>query len=666
MTMKSSLKLTAVSVGVATLAFTACNNKSNDGKAAEAANSNEKQNTKKTALEISFGGSIPLGGCTTYSLSYTDAEGNKQALATSNVNNDKNLSIDLTAESKTMFKLDTSKNTICAVTTESGTIGEEDYQTKPKENAEATLIANYKDLSTVNNVSVKNSILKEIALKLFNSETSTYSDFRSLDIPVGLKSTDSLNIHIQAQAIDNSVTDSISDEAYSIEFFDSDNKKVDYFTYNPKTKGYVFDSAQFKKVDLSKSSELKFKVKVVQKNSMNTKASEQEINVNLLNPIVTEIKSQNIQPNYQIKTTNEFNFVAVYSDGSEQPLFNRDKNTLIYSANSDIFKNIKTELKLNNEELPEDKIIFTANSNKFVIGDDTNLISSKANKNHLTLNVSFKLNINEAAKPFYEKFTINANQIEYTFDNVMVIGNTAPKLTLAFLELADVSGAISYQNVLKVNNKKVAKGATEYVNGDSTDSLALKCVKAVASLRLSDSDSTTIVDNVNYVYTIPQSVTDKFSYNASTKVFCAKKNADLTDKVTIFAQYNGLKSNNELELGVDKAIKTNAITIATKSGKKEFIFDGKVNEVTLVPFETLSDDTLGAEILSTEVTDKLTYSAVDPAKVTPFVVNGNKVKLSSIVGYEGQDNLFKFISSTDATLNAKLTGSVYVKVAAKK
>lgn len=115
MTMKSSLKLTAVSVGIATLAFTACKSKSNDNTSPvdQSSKKDESKPQKVKNLKVAFKGDIPANGCAEFEITMFNEEGKSVPVTRA-----LNASVSLTGASSKKFKIN--ENEVCANTPDSG------------------------------------------------------------------------------------------------------------------------------------------------------------------------------------------------------------------------------------------------------------------------------------------------------------------------------------------------------------------------------------------------------------------------------------------------------------------------------------------------------------------------------------------------------------------
>ncbi|MGY3803735.1 hypothetical protein ACWNT8_06735 [Pigmentibacter ruber] len=116
---KKSVKLTAIGLGLVSFALVSCKSK-NDNKNNESANPNaaseNKQNPRSiNNLKIAFNGKIPLGGCTSYTITSVDDKGNVTDVTNHAEHSSSNVSIALTTESKNKFFLNQKLNQICAV-----------------------------------------------------------------------------------------------------------------------------------------------------------------------------------------------------------------------------------------------------------------------------------------------------------------------------------------------------------------------------------------------------------------------------------------------------------------------------------------------------------------------------------------------------------------------
>jgi len=111
MTIKSSLKLTAVSVGVATLAFTACNKKSDDNKPTtnETSKKDESKPQKVKNLKVAFKGDIPSDGCAEFEITMFNEDGKSVP-----VTNALLTSVSLIGDSSKKFNIADKSNQVCA------------------------------------------------------------------------------------------------------------------------------------------------------------------------------------------------------------------------------------------------------------------------------------------------------------------------------------------------------------------------------------------------------------------------------------------------------------------------------------------------------------------------------------------------------------------------
>ncbi|KAB8039776.1 hypothetical protein GCL60_05800 [Silvanigrella paludirubra] len=221
MTMKSSLKLTAVSVGIATLAFTACNKKSDDNK--PTANESSKKDESKPQpiknLTVKFNGEIPEGSCSTYTITYTDENG-KEADFTQHAKKAGNLSVNLdtaTANSK-KFELNDETNEVCANAENvfaDGTKNDNNGNTIPKGTLlKAKAVKGDPAFITVRSEgffkSAKTTVSDMAVLKTFTfkgnkakAEDTSYPNIVSLNAPRG---SESLEFFIDAEYSNGAIT----------------------------------------------------------------------------------------------------------------------------------------------------------------------------------------------------------------------------------------------------------------------------------------------------------------------------------------------------------------------------------------------------------------------------------------------------------------------------
>lgn len=111
--LKNSVKLTAVSLGLVSVALVSCKGKT-DSKTVPTAAAGIPNPAPVKNLTISFNGEIPLGGCTTYTVHSIDDKGNKTDITNHLDLSGANVSIALDHNSKDKFKLHKNLNKICA------------------------------------------------------------------------------------------------------------------------------------------------------------------------------------------------------------------------------------------------------------------------------------------------------------------------------------------------------------------------------------------------------------------------------------------------------------------------------------------------------------------------------------------------------------------------
>ncbi|APJ03032.1 hypothetical protein [Silvanigrella aquatica] len=168
MKLHNSLKLTAMGVGLASIAITGCKKTSDDNKTAstDIVKSETIPQPIKN-LMVKFDGDIPLGGCAKYTVTMTDRNGNQQDV-TPHLNLNGNLSVALAKDSQEKFTLNHNTAEVCAhdlnnkanaaLAAQIGdkatlTVASADYFQK----AEAKVIerANVESISTIANLKLK-------------------------------------------------------------------------------------------------------------------------------------------------------------------------------------------------------------------------------------------------------------------------------------------------------------------------------------------------------------------------------------------------------------------------------------------------------------------------------------------------------------------------------
>lgn len=111
--LKNSVKLTAVSLGLVSVALVSCKGKT-DSKTVPTAAADVPNPAPVKNLTISFNGEIPLGGCTTYTVHSIDDKGNKTDITNHLDLPGANVSIALDHNSKDKFELIKETSKICA------------------------------------------------------------------------------------------------------------------------------------------------------------------------------------------------------------------------------------------------------------------------------------------------------------------------------------------------------------------------------------------------------------------------------------------------------------------------------------------------------------------------------------------------------------------------
>ncbi len=204
MTISKSLKLTAVSLGLASIAITGCKkndkNTSGTGGVTDPTKVIEKeQKANKVNSIVISANSIPLGGCADYSVSFSNLEGNK---ASSNA-----ISVSLSKDSLQSFYLDDKLSRICAYNRDNEEIKGENgsyiHSLIPGAETKATLVASYENAFATKEVVVskKERAITDIEIvNKYDSIKKTYirnanSKFSN---PVKVGKVDSYEIAIAA------------------------------------------------------------------------------------------------------------------------------------------------------------------------------------------------------------------------------------------------------------------------------------------------------------------------------------------------------------------------------------------------------------------------------------------------------------------------------------
>lgn len=313
MTIKNSLKLTAVGVGIASLAFVGCNNKSNDNKTpASDAKAGETTPQKAKNLKVKFKSKIPLDGCAEYQITMFDQDGKQIEVKEST-----NISVALIGDTKNKFYLD-ENGSVCANTIDTFVVSQSQMPVKGDEatisviapfsegliTSATTIVTDASPVKKVGEIEVVNTVkVKDIA----GNDTS-------LSAPISIAQGDtSSEVTITAKYEDGTGVDNLKVEI-------SDDKANKLVVTPSETKGkYTFKLAK----DATVGTKLSYKVVV----NKFVKTFEVEVTAAKIEKLELVQQGSTKESNVLVKDiVSEYDLIAHFTNGTVQNL-TTDKNS---------------------------------------------------------------------------------------------------------------------------------------------------------------------------------------------------------------------------------------------------------------------------------------------------------------------------------------------------
>jgi hypothetical protein len=327
MTLKKSFKLTAIGVGLVTIAITGCKNGSNDNKSDAAGKTDPKAEVSKPQYVKNFKAilnDIPLNGCAKYKISMIDQDG-KEIEMNKIDNPTHGFSVNLLSESNAKFTINQAKNEVCAnnestpVVIENGKITKEPARLKDSAKISVLTLANNGLVGQATATVVEAKGIEKITLKGM-----------STSIALG-ESSDKFEIMIKNYGSDEekSVT-----SAEKVKITDNEDNELKVSSINEKKEGGVKTYFTFKLSEKAKEStdskiyylsvddfKVKFEVKVLAAKISKIELVKQGSS-----------KAENI---VNVGDKSQYDLLATYSDGKTKFLTQEANKYTIQSIVSD-------------------------------------------------------------------------------------------------------------------------------------------------------------------------------------------------------------------------------------------------------------------------------------------------------------------------------------------
>lgn len=600
MTLKKFLKLTAIGMGSAASAITGCsknlNEKSSVVDKSEPAEP-VKPLIKAAGLEIIFGGDIPVKSCTSVAVSLTDDRGNK----INDISTLRDVQISLDSQSKHKFEI--KDGYVCALKKEaSPTLIEE-----ARVNEEAVVVASYKYFPIVTkSVKVTDATLEKIALQ--KKVNGFFTNYDSIDIPLGATTPASLGLYINGTNSDNTENNNLSDKDYNVVVKDKGNKVVDILKFDPDSKVWLITANHVKEAAQKGAIAEDYTVFVTPKNGSSVMVT---LKIKVTDPVFKEYKKEDLPKNLPFGNRS-FDIVALFSDGSEKNIFDASSGftslaTIKYpshtkeqTANKAKIYNLDTLSSAGNSiHIPVTHQLFTTS------------------KEFLTLNISITRSQGIKVDPAF--YPVESTKV---LTHKFIVGDNAPTLLLTFKELNNTSteeGEITttgvYDKVFGGTVKEIAVGGIGYSRNipslftrSDADKLAAQCVQMGSKVQVEGKD----VEGLSLSLREAQIINLKDAINngfiiSSAGVICAKAGATIGNIWTVQTKYQDLKSN-KLTVKAAPAIVTDRVSFGNAEAERKFVFkDDKEQKQDIFAYYLLSDNNISKIKVPFEVTRNFRY-----------------------------------------------------------